>query len=85
MATVVYGLCAITSVICAILLLRGYRESRARLLFWAAICFVGLAVNNILLFVDLSVMPETDLSAWRSIPAVIGVAAFLYGLVWEVQ
>ena len=84
-ASVIYALCALTSIVCAILLLRGYRESRARLLFWAAICFTGLAVNNILLFVDLRVIPEADLSVWRSIPAVLGVSAFLYGLVLEAR
>jgi hypothetical protein len=85
MATIVYALCALTSVTCAILLLRGYRESRAPLLFWAAICFGGLALNNILLFIDLQIVPTTDLSVWRSIPAALGVSAFLYGLVMEVR
>lgn len=85
MATFVYVLCALTSLACAILLLRGFRSSRSRLLFWSSLCFWGLALNNILVFVDERVVPTTDLSVWRSIPAVVAVALFVYGLVWEVR
>lgn len=49
-ATAVYILCAVTSVLCAGLLVRSYLRSRVRLLLWSALCFVGLAVNNVLLF-----------------------------------
>lgn len=85
MATIVYLMCAGTSLACAVLLLRGYRASGARLLFWAALCFMGLALNNILVFVDERVIPTTDLSVWRSIPALAGVALLIYGLIWEVR
>lgn len=83
MGTAVYALCALTSLACALLLFRGYRESGAGLLFWSALCFAGLAVNNIILFVDMRVIPGADLSVWRSIPALLGVGALIYGLVWE--
>jgi len=76
-------LCALTSIACAVLLLRGYFASRVRLLLWSGLCFVGLALNNILLVLDLRVIPTMDLSVWRSVPAVVGVALLLYGLVWE--
>jgi hypothetical protein len=85
MATVVYALCALTSLACAVLLIRGYRESQARLLLWAALCFVGLATNNVLLFVDLGLIPELDLSIWRSLPTLIGLSLLVYGLVWETR
>jgi hypothetical protein len=81
----VYAACALTSIGCALLLMRGYRTSRARLLFWAALCFAGLALNNVLVLVDESIAPATDLSVWRTVPALIGVLAFIYGLVWEVR
>ena len=84
-ANVVYILCTATSALCAILLYRGYRNSRARLLFWSALCFVGLALNNILLIVDLQVVPELDLTTWRMVPALAGVAVLLYGLIWETR
>ena len=77
------GLCALTSLACAVLLLRGYRSSRARLLLWSGLCFAGFALNNALLFVDLRVLPEHDLSLWRTLPALVGVGILLYGLVWD--
>ena len=83
MATVVYMLCALTSIACAVLLYRGYRESRARLLFWSAVCFAGLALNNVLLFIDMRIIPAEDLSVWRSVPALLGLASLMNGLVWE--
>ena len=83
LANAIYLLCALTSVLCALLLVRGYRQSRVRLLFWSAWCFVGLALNNIMLLVDLRVLPDVDLAMWRAVPAVIGTALLVYGLVWE--
>lgn len=85
MATAVYALCALTSIVCAVLLLRGFASSGARLLLWAGLCFVGLAINNVLLFVDLRVVPDMDLSVWRSLPALAGLALLVYGLVWETR
>lgn len=83
--TAVYVLCASTSALCAVLLLRGYARSRVRLLLWSGLCFVGLAINNTLLFVDVRILPETDLSIVRTVPAVVGIAILIYGLVWETQ
>lgn len=85
MATLVYSLCALTSLACAVLLLRGYAASRVRLLLWSGLCFTGLAANNVLLLIDTRVMPTLDLSLWRSLPALAGVALLLYGLVWETR
>lgn len=83
MAEAVYLLCAATSIVCAVLLLRGYRISKTKLLFWAGLCFLGLAINNVILFVDLIILPEIDLFAWRTVPAVAGMVILLYGLIWE--
>jgi heme/copper-type cytochrome/quinol oxidase subunit 4 len=83
MATIVYALCALTSIACAVLLLRAYAAGRVRLLLWAGLCFVGLALNNVLLFIDMRVVPDLDLSVWRSLPALAGLALLVYGLVWE--
>jgi hypothetical protein len=82
LANGIYVLCALTSLTCAVLLIRGYLQSRARLLFWSAWCFVGLAVNNVLLIVDLRVT-AVDLNIWRTVPAVIGLMLLVYGLIWE--
>ena len=83
MLTIVFALCALTSLACCVLLLRGYRQSRARLLLWSGLCFLGLFLNNLALIVDVHVVPNIDLSVWRSLPALAGVALLVYGLVWE--
>ena len=83
MAEAVYALCALTSIVCAVLLLRGYRARRTRLLFFSALCFAGFALNNLLLIVDLYVFPEVDLFLPRTLVAVAAVSVLLYGLIWE--
>ena len=85
MATAIYILCALTSAACAVLLLRGYSRDRVPLLLWSGLCFTGLALNNILLFIDLRVVPTTDLSVWRTLPAIVGVGFLIYGLIWETR
>jgi hypothetical protein len=82
LAFAVYVLCALTAAFCAVLLVRGYLKSRSRLLLWSALCFVGLALNNALLVLDVRT-PWVDLSVWRTIPALLGVVSLLYGLIWE--
>jgi len=83
MASLVYALCALTSVICAILLGRAYRRSRARLLLWSSLGFVGLACNNLLLFVDLVLVPSVDLALYRSLTSAVSVMVLLLGLIWD--
>lgn len=80
-AAVVYVLCALTSLACAVLLLRGYYRTHARLLLWSGLCFTGLFLNNAMLV--LSTRVTADLSVVRSLPAVAGIALLVYGLVWE--
>ncbi|HEX8916426.1 MAG TPA: DUF5985 family protein [Humisphaera sp.] len=84
LAPAVYALCALTCVACAALLARGYLRSRARLLLWAALCFVGLAANNVLLYVDKVLLAtEADLSVWRTGTALAGLGVLLFGLIWD--
>lgn len=83
MAEAVYFLCAATSSLCAVLLVRAFARTGTRLLLWSGLCFTGLALNNTVLVVDLIVVPDVDLSTWRLVPAVAGVALLLYGLIWE--
>ena len=85
MATAVYVLCALAATACTWLLARSYAASHVRLLLWSAICFAGLALNNVILFIDKVVAQGTDLSAWRLVPAAVGLAAMVYGLVWETE
>lgn len=83
MAEIVYLLCSITSIVCAVMLLRGYLASRTTLLFWSSLCFAGLAINNTLLFLDLVLVQDADLSLLRNSTAVGAMAMLLVGLVWE--
>jgi hypothetical protein len=85
MAETIYLLCAATSLVAAVMLFRMWRRRRTRLLLWSCLCFAGLALNNILLFVDLIVVPEVDLIGWRTATAFASVAVLLFGLVWEAR
>lgn len=91
MAEAVYILCALTSLACAVMLARGFSQTGARFLLWSSFCFVGLAANNILLFLDKVVFPDVSgflnlsFSVWRSIAALIGLALLLYGLIWDAE
>jgi hypothetical protein len=79
-----YLLAALTSVSCMVLLFRGYAHTGARLLLWSALCFVGLSVNNVLLFFDLVVFPtQVDLRVYRLVAALAGVLFLLYAFIWE--
>lgn len=84
MADIIYALCTLTSIVCAVLLLRGYRQSRSRLLFWCCLCFAGLALHNILLIIDLKTPDAViNLSHVRALPAVAGVLVMIFGFIWE--
>ena len=83
MAESVYALCALASIACALLLGRAYVRSRVRLLLWSSLCFVCLALNNVLLFVDITILPDVDLSVWRSLAAIGGMLVLVKGLIWD--
>jgi hypothetical protein len=84
-AEAIYLLSAATSLLAAFLLMRQYRASRTPLLLWSFIAFLGLAVNNVLVYTDLVLVPETDLAVYRAMFAAAAMAALLYGLVWEAR
>ena len=83
MGPTVYVLGALTTTLCATLLLLRFARVRRRLLLFSGLCFVGLALSNILVFVDLVVIPDVDLYLWRLLTAIVGMALLLYGLIWE--
>lgn len=85
MANAVYILCALTSLVCAVLLTRGYRVSRARMLLWSSVCFLVLAANNFLLVLDNIVFPSVDMYLLRLAMAAVALAVLVYGLVWDVE
>lgn len=83
MASAVYILGALTMLACAILLMRGYVRARRRLLLWSSLCFFGLALSNLLIFVDLVLLPNVDLYTLRLVTTVVAMSLLLYGLIWE--
>lgn len=83
MAELIYALCALTSAICAILLLRSYFKTRYRLLLWAGLCFVGLTANNILMVTDKVFLLEEYLLTTRLVIAVVAIFFLLYGLIFD--
>jgi hypothetical protein len=66
-----------------VLLYQGYGRTHAGVLFWSGLCFTGLAANNILLFVDLVMVQDLDLSLARGLVALAGLMAMIFGLAWE--
>ncbi|HXU21101.1 MAG TPA: DUF5985 family protein [Verrucomicrobiae bacterium] len=85
MAEAVYLLGALTSLLCAILLLRGYATGKRKLLLWSGLCFVGLGVSNGITFIDLILLPQVDLYSYRLAATAISTALLLYGLIWNSQ
>jgi hypothetical protein len=83
--TIVYVLCLATSLLCAVLLVRAYWASRSRLLLWSALCFVLLAANNLLVVVDMVMLPQADLTIARQGAALAAVLVLLVGFVWEAR
>lgn len=83
MAALVYLLCALAALACTVLLFRAYLRVGTRLLFWSAVCFACFTVNNLLLTIDLLVLPDVNLFVARNVAALTGILALLYGLIWE--
>jgi hypothetical protein len=78
---VLYLLSILTCLGCTVLLVRQYRRARARLLMWSALCFIGLSVANILLYVDLVLTPDLDLRIFRHSTTLASLACLLYGFI----
>lgn len=83
MAPAVYILGTLTTLCCAVLLLRAYGRTGTKLLLWSGLCFAGLAVSNFLVFVDLVLLPQVDLYVLRLVTAAFAMLLLLYGLIWE--
>ena len=84
-AEAIYLLCGLTSLVAALMLLRHYRQRRTRLLLWSVIGFAGLAVNNVMVYVDLVMFTGVDLSLYRTAAGSLAMLALVYGLVWETR
>jgi hypothetical protein len=87
LAAAVYILCFLTSAACAWLLGRSYRNSKAPLLLWSSICFFFLALNNLMLVLDLVVWPapEVDLRLPRLLLALAASCSLLFGFIYKIE
>jgi hypothetical protein len=83
MTGLVYVLCAATCLLCAVLLLKAYFQTKVPLLFWSGLCFAGLMLDNIILYVDVVVVPGVDLIVLRKLPGLLATMLLVFGLVWE--
>lgn len=80
----VYLLCVITSASCALLLARNYLRTKVRLLLWSALSFAFMALNNLIVFVDIVLLPQvTGFTPFRLGASLAAVSILLYGFVWE--
>ena len=82
-ALVVYTLCVVTSGLCAVLLGRSYLRTRMRLLLWSTLCFVLLAANNLVVVLDLVLLPDADLRLFRHLLSLAAVSLLLVGFIWD--
>jgi hypothetical protein len=83
--SLVYGLCLVGSAACTFLLWHAWRQTRSRLLFWTALGFGLLAVNNLFLVADMVLFPDIELWPGRLFPSLAAVAVLLYGFIWEAE
>ncbi|MEP6883581.1 MAG: DUF5985 family protein [Gammaproteobacteria bacterium] len=83
MIQTMYALCALVSVACAAFSLQQYLANGSKFLRWATLCFMGLAVNNILIYLDDILHRGGDFFMWRAAAALAGMTAFIYGLIWD--
>lgn len=80
---IVYLLCFGTSATCAGLLLRSYARAGGGLLFWSGLCFVLLALNNLIVVLDLLVIRQLDLNLARLAASFAAVCVLLFGFIWR--
>jgi len=83
--TLVYALCFATSSMCAWLLARSYWKSSARLLMWSAACFIFLAASNLVVILDILVIPDVDLRIYRLTLSLSAVLTLLFGFIWDLE
>jgi hypothetical protein len=82
-ASIIYGLCGLTSLLSAMLLWRSYLRSRYRLLLWSALCFTGLTLSNALLMLDKLIFLDVDLLQLRLVASLLALLPLLYGLITD--
>lgn len=85
MSSALYILTCVTTLLCAALLLRAWARVRRRLLLWSGLCFLGLTVANLFVFLDLIVLRDVDLFTFRLGATALAMLLLMFGLIWESQ
>jgi hypothetical protein len=83
MVELTYALNTLVSIACAVMLARGWRRSGSRLLLLSAACFALLTLNNVMIIIDVMVVPDVDLGVVRAASALAGFSVLLFGMIWE--
>ncbi len=82
-AKCIYVLCAVTSLFCFGLLLRGYLRMRTRILFLGTVAFLLFTAANTLLIADFVWLPNVNLLPLRNVATLFAVVLLLWGLMSE--
>jgi hypothetical protein len=79
----IYPMALLASIGCMLILFHAYLRSGRRLLLWSALCFIGLSLNNLLLYVDFAFLLQTDIRVYRLCASLAGLLPLLGGIVWD--
>ncbi|HEY2395769.1 MAG TPA: DUF5985 family protein [Rudaea sp.] len=77
-----YALCALTALLCAVLLLRGFFKTRSKVLLWSGMCFAGLMLSNVVLVLDKLVYTDIELLPLRLWITLAALLMLLFGLIY---
>lgn len=80
---IVTCLCALTAILCAILSFRAYGRSRYKLLLWSGLCFAGLTLSNVVMVVDVYLLPDFNLELARLLLGLSALLILIYGLIFN--
>lgn len=80
---IVTSLSALTALLCTILSFRGYARSRYKLLLWSGLCFAGLSLSNVLMVVEVYILPDLNLQLARLLLGLSALLILIYGLIFN--
>jgi hypothetical protein len=66
-----------------VLLARSYWRTGTRLLLWSALCFLFLAANNLVVIMDLILLPTYDFRLARLLLSLAALGVLLFGFIWD--
>lgn len=85
LAGIVYVACFLASALCAGLLVRQNTRQPSPVLLWSAACFVLLAFSNLIVVIDMLMLPDVNLRLGRLVLTLLAVSVLLFGFIWEAE